>query len=221
VTLATNLGFPRIGHHRELKTALEQYWAGQATAEQLLATAQQLRRTHWELQRRAGLDIVPCNDFSLYDHMLDTAVMVGAVPDRFADLSDELERYFVMARGGNRRDGQPGPVALEMTKWFDTNYHYLVPEFRRGQPFRLATTKPVDELLEARALGLRARPVLVGPVSFLRLGQGQGGGVRPVGAAAEPAAGLRSITRPAGRRRCRVGAVRRANPGYGRGRTLH
>jgi 5-methyltetrahydropteroyltriglutamate--homocysteine methyltransferase len=180
MVLVSNLGFPRIGRNRELKKALEDFWAGKSSASALHETARGIRRTHWELQRRAGLDIVPCNDFSLYDHMLDTAMMVGAVPERFADLTDELQCYFAMARGGNRPDGQPGPVALEMTKWFDTNYHYLVPEFHREMPFRLATTKPVDELLEAQALGLRARPVLVGPVSFLRLGKAKEAGFDPL-----------------------------------------
>jgi 5-methyltetrahydropteroyltriglutamate--homocysteine methyltransferase len=180
MTLATNLGFPRMGRNRELKKALEQFWAGKATAEQLQTTARQMRRTNWQLQHDAGLAHVPCNDFSLYDHVLDTAVMVGAVPDRFADIADDLERYFAMARGGKGRDGQPGLAALEMTKWFDTNYHYLVPEFRRGQPFRLATTKPVDEFTEAKALGIPARPVLVGPVSFLLLGKAKEPGFEPL-----------------------------------------
>jgi 5-methyltetrahydropteroyltriglutamate--homocysteine methyltransferase len=171
MTIATNLGFPRMGRNRELKKALEQFWSGKVSAEQLQATARQVRRDHWELQRKAGLDVIPCNDFSLYDHMLDTAVMVGAIPERFAGIADDLERYFAMARGGRARDGQPAAAALEMTKWFDTNYHYLVPEFRRDEAFRLGSTKPVDEFLEAKALGLRARPVLVGPVTFLLLGK--------------------------------------------------
>jgi 5-methyltetrahydropteroyltriglutamate--homocysteine methyltransferase len=177
---ATNLGFPRMGRHRELKKALEQFWSGKASAEQLQTTAQQIRRSHWQLQRAAGLSLVPCNDFSLYDHILDTAVMVGLVPDRFAGIANDLERYFAMARGGKGRDGQSGPAALEMTKWFDTNYHYLVPEFRDEQPFRLASTKPVDEFNEAKALGVPARPVLVGPVSFLLSGKTKTPGFEPL-----------------------------------------
>jgi 5-methyltetrahydropteroyltriglutamate--homocysteine methyltransferase len=180
MNVATNLGFPRMGRDRELKKALEQFWAGDTTADQLLATARQLRKAHWALQRDAGLGVVPCNDFSLYDHVLDTAVMVGAVPERFAAIPDGLERYFAMARGGKARDGRPGPAALEMTKWFDTNYHYLVPEFRRDQTFHLATTKPVDEFLETRELGLAARPVLVGPVTFLLLGKAKEPGFEPL-----------------------------------------
>jgi 5-methyltetrahydropteroyltriglutamate--homocysteine methyltransferase len=180
MTLTTNLGFPRMGQHRELKKALEQFWAGKVSAEELQATARQMRKTHWQLQQAAGLSHVPCNDFSLYDHILDTAVMVGAVPDRFTGIADDLERYFAMARGGKSRDGQPGPAALEMTKWFDTNYHYLVPEFQRDQPFQLATTKPVDEFLEAKALGIPTRPVLVGPVSFLLLGKSKETGFQPL-----------------------------------------
>jgi len=170
MSTATNLGFPRIGRNRELKKVLEQFWAGRATEEQLHETARTLRRTHWQLQRDAGLDAVPCNDFSFYDHILDTAVMVGAVPERFADITEGSARYFAMARGGKPQNGHPRP-AMEMTKWFDTNYHYLVPEFRRDQTFRLTTSKPVDEFLEAKALGISARPVLVGPVSFLLLGK--------------------------------------------------
>ncbi|HVX10611.1 MAG TPA: 5-methyltetrahydropteroyltriglutamate--homocysteine S-methyltransferase [Pirellulales bacterium] len=177
---ATNLGFPRMGRNRELKKALELSWSGKGSAEQLQATAQQIRRSHWELQRTAGLSYVPCNDFSLYDHILDTAVMVGVVPDRFAGITNDLERYFAMARGGKGCDGRPGPVALEMTKWFDTNYHYLVPEFHEQQPFRLASTKPLDEFNEAKSLGVPARPVLVGPVSFLLLGKAKTPGMEPL-----------------------------------------
>jgi len=180
MSMATNLGFPRIGRNRELKKILESFWAGKATAEHLQTTARHIRRSHWQIQQAAGLAQVPCNDFSLYDHVLDTAVMVGIVPHRFASVTDDLERYFAMARGGKGRDGQPGPAALEMTKWFDTNYHYLVPEFRHDQPFHLASTKPVDEFNEAKELGLSARPVLVGPVSFLLLGKAKEPSFQPL-----------------------------------------
>lgn len=176
MTLATNLGFPRMGQGRELKKSLENYWAGRETAAELQAVGRELRRTHWNMQSAAGAHWVPCNDFSWYDHVLDTMVMTDAVPPRFAGIADEFERYFALARGSRGEPGRPGVAALEMTKWFDTNYHYLVPEFRRGQTFRLANTKPLDEFREARSLGLAARPVLLGPVSFLRLGKAKESG---------------------------------------------
>ena len=164
MTRTTYLGFPRIGRRRELKRALETYWRdGDAAA--LLDTARDLRARHWQTARDAGAGSVPVNDFSLYDHVLDAAVLFDAVPERYRALldADPLAGYFAMARGG---DGLP---ALEMTKWFDTNYHYLVPELHAGQRFRLAGDKPLAEWREAHALGLDARPVLVGPVSFLKL----------------------------------------------------
>ena len=163
MTHTTYLGFPRIGRRRELKRALENYWRdGNATA--LLDTARELRQRHWQLAS-ASAQTVAVNDFSLYDHVLDTAVLFDAVPDRYRPLlrDDPLAGYFAMARGNRELH------ALEMTKWFDTNYHYLVPELHAGQRFRLTVNKPLNEWLEARALGLDARPVLLGPVSFLRL----------------------------------------------------
>jgi len=160
----TYLGFPRIGRRRELKRALETYWRDD-NADVLLATASELRSRHWQLARDAGVDTVPVNDFSLYDHVLDHAVLFDAVPDRYRASFDAhpLKGYFSMARGGG------GLHALEMTKWFDTNYHYLVPELHAGQSFRLAGDKPLAEWREAQALGIDARPVLLGPVSFLLL----------------------------------------------------
>lgn len=163
MTHTTYLGFPRIGRRRELKRALENYWRdGNATA--LLDTARELRQRHWQLASTSAQTIA-VNDFSLYDHVLDTAVLFDAVPDRYHPLlrDDPLAGYFAMARGNRELH------ALEMTKWFDTNYHYLVPELHAGQRFRLTVNKPLNEWLEARALGLDARPVLLGPVSFLRL----------------------------------------------------
>ncbi|WP_049621127.1 5-methyltetrahydropteroyltriglutamate--homocysteine S-methyltransferase [Frateuria defendens] len=162
----THLGFPRIGRRRELKRALETYWRD-GERQPLLDTARTLRERHWRLAREAGLDTVPVNDFSLYDHVLDTAVLFDAVPDRYRPLleADPLAGYFAMARGNAELP------ALEMTKWFDTNYHYLVPELHAGQRFHLAGDKPLAEWREARALGLDARPVLLGPVSFLKLGK--------------------------------------------------
>ena len=167
MAIASNLGFPRIGPNRELKRAVEAYWAGRSERRELLDTAARLRREHWTLQRGLGIDHIPSNDFSLYDQVLDTAAMVGAVPARFGHEggSVDLDTYFAMARG---RDDAP---AMEMTKWFDTNYHYIVPEVEPGQTFTLSSTKPVDEFLEAKALGITTRPVLLGPVSFLYLGK--------------------------------------------------
>jgi 5-methyltetrahydropteroyltriglutamate--homocysteine methyltransferase len=175
VAVATNLGFPRIGSRRELKHSLEDFWAGKIDAPVLLGAAQQLRARHWQLQRELEIAHIPSNDFSLYDHVLDTALMVGSVPPRYGSLrSDPVQQYLAMARG--LQDGSLDLPAMEMTKWFDTNYHYIVPEFSPGMSFALASTKPVDEFLEAKALGIPTRPVLLGPVSFLLLGKMSGGG---------------------------------------------
>ncbi len=167
MAIATNLGFPRIGTKRELKRSVENFWAGKIGPEELESTAKALRQQHWKLQQDLGIEHIPSNDFSLYDQVLDTAAMVGAVPARFGWLAEsvDLATYFAMARGS---DEVP---AMEMTKWFDSNYHFIVPEFEIGQRFRLASTKPMDEFKEAWALGIRTRPVLLGPVSFLLLGK--------------------------------------------------
>lgn len=174
MAVATNLGFPRVGSRRELKRSLEDFWAGKIRTSALLAAAQQLRARHWQLQRELGIAHIPSNDFSLYDHVLDTAMIVGSVPPRYGSLrSDAVRQYFAMARG--LQDGALDLPAMEMTKWFDTNYHYIVPELSPGMSFELASRKPVDEFLEAKALGIRTRPVLLGPVSFLLLGKMSGG----------------------------------------------
>ncbi|MFT4178538.1 MAG: 5-methyltetrahydropteroyltriglutamate--homocysteine S-methyltransferase [Thermomonas sp.] len=169
MSTTTTLGFPRIGVKRELKRALEAHWRGDSDAASLQATARDLRARHWALQRGAGADVVPCNDFSLYDHVLDAAFLFDAIPQRYRALADAdpLAGYFAMARGHQR--GGIDLHALEMTKWFDTNYHYLVPEIDAAQQFRLRGDKPVTEYLEAKALGFDARPVIIGPVSFLKL----------------------------------------------------
>ena len=169
MTTVTTLGFPRIGARRELKTALEGYWGEVLDADALQTRARELRLAHWQLQRDAGADVVPCNDFSLYDHVLDTAWLVDAIPARYRPLieADPLAGYFALARG-HQQGGFDLP-ALEMTKWFDTNYHYLVPELDAGQQFRLRDNKPLREFLEAKAAGFAARPVLLGPVSLLKL----------------------------------------------------
>ncbi|AKC86652.1 5-methyltetrahydropteroyltriglutamate--homocysteine S-methyltransferase [Pseudoxanthomonas suwonensis] len=169
MTLTTNLGFPRIGARRELKQALEAHWGGDTAATQLLDTARELRARHWRLQREAGIDLPPSNDFSLYDQVLDTAFLFDAIPQRYRAVVDAapLAGYFAMARG-LQRDGID-LRALEMTKWFDTNYHYLVPELEAGQQFALRGDKPVAQYLEAKALGIETRPVLIGPVTLLWL----------------------------------------------------
>lgn len=156
---------PRQGQHRELKKAIEGYWKGRVAADTLLETAKDLRRSNWQQLAGAGIHEVPTGDFSYYDHVLDTSVMVGAVPDRHRDAvaADALDGYFAMARG--TQDVAP----LEMTKWFDTNYHYLVPELGPDTVFSADSGKQVAELKEALALGLAARPVLVGPVTYLLL----------------------------------------------------
>jgi 5-methyltetrahydropteroyltriglutamate--homocysteine methyltransferase len=170
---ALNLGYPRIGRRRELKRALESFWAGKTDRAGLEDVARRLRAEHWQRQAAAGLDSVPCGDFSLYDQVLDAAVLVGAVPERYADVGrdggDDLEVYFAMARG-LQREGRD-VRAMEMTKWFDTNYHYIVPELHRGQRFRLQGDRPWRELAEARAAGVPAHLVLLGPFTFLRLGK--------------------------------------------------
>ncbi|MFE7623243.1 5-methyltetrahydropteroyltriglutamate--homocysteine S-methyltransferase [Streptomyces sp. NPDC057509] len=162
---ATVYGYPRQGPDRELKKAIEGYWKGRVTADALRETAAELRRSNWRQLAGAGVHEVPTGDFSYYDHVLDTSVMVGAVPDRHREAvaSDALDGYFAMARG--TQDVAP----LEMTKWFDTNYHYLVPELGPDTVFTADSAKQVTELTEALALGHTARPVLVGPVTYLLL----------------------------------------------------
>ncbi|MGW4183328.1 5-methyltetrahydropteroyltriglutamate--homocysteine S-methyltransferase [Streptomyces albidoflavus] len=162
---STVYGYPRQGQHRELKKAVEGYWKGRVGADALKESAAELRRANWAQLAEAGIDEVPTGDFSYYDHVLDTSVMVGAVPPRHraAVDADPLDGYFAMARGN--QDVAP----LEMTKWFDTNYHYLVPELGPDTVFTADSAKQVAELTEALALGHTARPVLVGPVTYLLL----------------------------------------------------
>jgi 5-methyltetrahydropteroyltriglutamate--homocysteine methyltransferase len=160
-------GMPRMGADRSLKRALEGFWAGRVTADQLQETATSVRRWNWEAAAAAGVDFIPSNDFSLYDHVLDAAVMVGAVPPRFAPDhgSPSLERYFAMARGS--AVGHDTVAPLDLTKWFDTNYHHLVPELGPDTAFRADAAKPVGELAEAARLGVTTTPVLVGPLTLL------------------------------------------------------
>ena len=167
-----SLGFPRMGLERELKTALEAFFNGRLDGPGLETTAAALRLRHWTLQRDAGLDLVPVGDFSLYDHMLDTALLFGVVPERHGttDGPVDLAAYFRLARGG--RDARGAEVtALEMTKWFDTNYHYLVPEFAAGQTFRLAPERLLGQVREAVTAGFAPKVVLPGPLTFLTLGK--------------------------------------------------
>ena len=168
---ATNLGFPRIGAHRELKKALESYWKGESTQEQLIAVGASLRERHWKLQQEAQLDHIPSNDFSFYDQILDLSCMLGCIPSRYGWSGGpiDLDTYFAMARG--RQTGTTDVTAMEMSKWFDTNYHYLVPEFEAQPAFRLTSTKIFDEYLEAKALGIETRPVLVGPLTYVKIGK--------------------------------------------------
>jgi 5-methyltetrahydropteroyltriglutamate--homocysteine methyltransferase len=171
MTQAINLGFPRIGAHRELKVALEAYWAGKVPARDLLATAKQIRLANWKLQQAAGLHHIPSNDFSLYDQMLDTAAMLGAIPERFghtAGTAMSLDCYFMMARGMARK-GETENTAMEMTKWFDTNYHYIVPELSKDQSFAFTSKKVLAEYREAKDAGIETRPVIIGPLTFLLL----------------------------------------------------
>ncbi|OKH66752.1 5-methyltetrahydropteroyltriglutamate--homocysteine S-methyltransferase [Mycolicibacterium sp.] len=171
---ATVLGSPRIGPNRELKRAVENYWAGRIDRAGLESIAAQLRRETWQTLAAAGLDSIPVNTFSYYDQMLDTAVLVGALPPRVCSIADELDRYFAAARG----DDETAP--LEMTKWFDTNYHYLVPEIGPHTTFALDPAKVLGEVEEAVALGIPARPVIVGPITFLALAKAVDGGGTPI-----------------------------------------
>ena len=168
---SANLGFPRIGGDRELKRALEAFWAGKTRARDLEATAAVLRRAHWARQKNAGLDIIPCGDFSFYDQMLDMITTLGAVPARYRDaaLDEPFSRYFAMARG------TAGLPAMEMTKWFDTNYHYIVPELSPDLAFSFADSRIVDEFTEAKEQGFDTRPVIIGPITFLRLAKVKAG----------------------------------------------
>lgn len=173
MALAHTLGFPRIGRDRELKKALEAYWAGKIDQDALLQAGRDLRAQHWQLQADAGLDLLPVGDFAWYDQVLTHSLTVGAVPPRFAtDAAPTLDTLFQMARGVSQ--GGKETFASEMTKWFDTNYHYLVPEFSPDQSFSLQWTQLFDEVAEAQALGHAVKPVVLGPLSYLWLGKSKG-----------------------------------------------
>ncbi|WAC92780.1 5-methyltetrahydropteroyltriglutamate--homocysteine S-methyltransferase [Mycobacterium sp. Aquia_213] len=171
---ATVVGSPRIGPKRELKRATEGYWKGRTSRAELEDIAATLRRDTWQSLADAGLDSVPINTFSYYDQVLDTAVMLGALPARAAQVPDDLDRYFAAARGN--KDVAP----LEMTKWFDTNYHYIVPEIEPATKFTLNPDKVLSELKEALEQGIPARPVVIGPITFLLLSKAVNGGGAPI-----------------------------------------
>ena len=172
--LTNNLGYPRIGSQRELKKACESYWSGKSSLKTLLQVGRNIRRENWELQKENGIDLIPSNDFSFYDHVLDMSMMVNAIPSRYHDVilnssNVELDLYFAMARGYQKNGLDI--TAMEMTKWFDTNYHYIVPEFYKNQQFKLFSTKIIDDFYEAKQLGISTKPVIIGPVSYLLLGK--------------------------------------------------
>ncbi|WP_226573945.1 5-methyltetrahydropteroyltriglutamate--homocysteine S-methyltransferase [Mangrovibacter yixingensis] len=168
------LGFPRIGLRRELKKAQESYWAGTLSREDLFETGRELRARHWQQQSDAGINILPVGDFAWYDHVLGTSLLLGNVPARHqnADGTIDIDTLFRTGRG-RAPTGEPA-AAAEMTKWFNTNYHYMVPEFTQGQSFHLAWTQLLDEVDEALALNHRVKPVLLGPVTYLWLGKVKG-----------------------------------------------
>lgn len=171
---ATTLGSPRVGPNRELKRATEGYWAGRIDRTALDATAADLRHAMWSALTAGGLDSIPVNTFSYYDQVLDTAVLLGALPARVAGIEDDLDRYFAAARG-------TGDIApLEMTKWFDTNYHYIVPEISAATTFSLNPAKVLGELKEALAQDIPARPVVIGPITFLALSKAVDGAGAPI-----------------------------------------
>jgi len=156
------VGFPRIGEQRELKKALELYWANKTDFNEVEKVASTLKAKHWNYQKDAGIDFIASNDFSYYDNVLDTAIMLGAIPARFMGLKNE-ELYFSMARGNK------GAVAMEMTKWFNTNYHYIVPELSLEDSYALNASKILNEYKEAKALGIKTKINLIGPITFLGL----------------------------------------------------
>src|SRR3546814_506601 len=173
MTITHNLGFPRIGAQRELKRAVEAYWGGKQTAAELEQTGRDLRAAHWRRQAAAGLQFVPVGDFAWYDHILEWTTLLGAVPARFGQPADQpvsLDTLFRMGRG-RAPTGTP-TAACEMTKWFDTNYHYIVPELVPGQTFRIARDYLFDQVQEAQALGHQVKPVIPGPLTWLWQGKG-------------------------------------------------
>lgn len=170
--LTQNLGFPRIGAKRELKKACESYWSGKISLTELEQAGKTERQKNWIFQQESGIDLIPSNDFSFYDQIADMTFILGVIPERFKEIRGKLapmDLYFALCRGYQKNGYDVTP--LEMTKWFDTNYHYLVPEFEKKQAFSLSGTKIIDEFKEALQLGIKTKPVLPGPISFLKLGK--------------------------------------------------
>jgi len=165
------LGYPRIGAKRELKKASEKYWSDKITLDELIAVGKQQRQYNWQVQKDAGIDLVPVNDFSFYDHILDMVLTTGAIPERFKPLNNlnQHDLYFAMARGYQKENRDIIP--MEMTKWFDTNYHYIVPEFNKNQTFEYFSNKIIEEFKEAKNFEVKPKPTMIGPVSFLLLGK--------------------------------------------------
>src|SRR5690606_22628354 len=173
--ITNNLGYPRVGPFRELKKANEAYWAKKISAEELLKAGKSIRENNWKLQKEKGIDLIPSNDFSFYDQVLDLSLTVGAIPARYNSLLNKIDRqynldlYFAMARGFQEEGVDV--TAMEMTKWFDTNYHYIVPEFTKDQQFKLTSEKFLNEYNEAKSLGIETKPVLIGPITYLLVGK--------------------------------------------------
>ncbi|MFZ4862166.1 5-methyltetrahydropteroyltriglutamate--homocysteine S-methyltransferase [Sphingobacterium sp. Mn56C] len=173
--LTNNLGYPRVGPFRELKKANEAYWAKKISAEELLEAGKTIRQNNWKTQKDAGINLIPSNDFSFYDQVLDLSLTVGAIPARYNSLLGKIDRqynldlYFALARGF--QEGGVDVTAMEMTKWFDTNYHYIVPEFVKNQEFKLTSEKFLNEYNEAKEFGIETKPVIIGPITYLLLGK--------------------------------------------------
>ena len=166
--LSSNLGYPRIGFNRELKWLLESFWKKKINENNLLENTSNIKKNNWINQRKAGIHFIPSNDFSLYDHVLDMCLTLNAIPERFKKLRNKktnLELYFAMARGF--QDGKIDIKAMAKTKWFDTYYHYIVPEIKPNQKFKLISTKIIDEFLDAKCLGIITRSVILVPLSLL------------------------------------------------------
>jgi 5-methyltetrahydropteroyltriglutamate--homocysteine methyltransferase len=183
MALAHNLGFPRIGADRELKKALESYWKGDLEQSALQAVGRELRARHWQLQKDAGIDLLPVGDFAWYDQVLSHSLTFGVIPERFDSVKNArglptLDTLFAMARGASASccggEHATAQYAQELTKWFDTNYHYLVPEFSADQQFKLSWEQLFEEVDEALALGHKVKPVIIGPLTYLWLGKAKG-----------------------------------------------
>ncbi|KAG2225356.1 hypothetical protein INT45_005600 [Circinella minor] len=175
MVVATNLGFPYVGAKRELKKLVESYWSGKTTEAELRQGVEGIQANHWKLQQAQGLEHIPSGDYTLWDRVLDTAHQFGAIPTRYQNIANPLDQYFAMGRGlqkaATETTAKVDVPAMEMKKWFDTNYHFTVPEFEVDQAFTLQNPRAVEQFKTAKALGIHTRPVIVGPVSFLKLGK--------------------------------------------------